>query len=136
MTLSDPTLDAHVEAVVGLVHRDQHVSLVEVERLLAPRGVETTGSAALGLTVGDEAQNIFLWVGASSVFVDIVRAALDSGRIHIAPAPLLTYLCDGKFPRLPLAKRAVRYKTPHWLPVVLNPGPQPRPRPRRARAAR
>ena len=132
--LGAPAFDAHVEAVVRLVHRDPHVSLVEVERLLASRGIAVTGEAALA--VGGVARNIILWVGASSLFVDIVRAALDSERIHIAPASLLTYLCDGKFPRLPIVTRAVRYKTPHWLPVVFNPGPQRLPRLRRARAAR
>jgi hypothetical protein len=51
---------------------------------------------------------------------DILRAAR---KIHPVPTSRLTYIIDGKFLSLPIAKNERHYKKPHWLPVVLNPGP-------------
>jgi hypothetical protein len=44
---------------------------------------------------------------------------------HFHLADPLTYLVDGIMMKLPIAKRAAQYATPHWLPVCLKIGPGP-----------
>jgi hypothetical protein len=49
-----------------------------------------------------------------------------TGRIHTDPASLVVYMVDGRVPMLPIVKQVRHYKTPHWAPVVFNPGPRKR----------
>ena len=87
------------------------VSFVELSSLL---GEEAEGDNWFGN--GD--YNIWWWFGMSDLFVE----ALVSLRPVIEPTAttFLVYAADGAIPRMPLAKRATRYKKPHWLPTVWN----------------
>ncbi len=53
--------------------------------------------------------------------VGALNSASSNGRIAMKPAPPIVYLVDGKFLRMPIAKRAYHYKTPRWLPVTFSP---------------
>jgi hypothetical protein len=72
---------------------------------------------------GEDFGNIILWSGLSQEAFDILQAMIKAGECHLVPTSLLIYLADGEMLRLPLVKRIMRYKTPHWLPCVLNRGP-------------
>lgn len=62
--------------------------------------------------------NCLLWAGISQRFIDGMRMARPHLEIH--PAHILVYFCDGRVPRLPIAKSAKHYKTPHWIPAVFS----------------
>jgi hypothetical protein len=112
--------DADVDAVVQLVKARDYVSFTEIERLLAQRGVSTQGDVTLTLP---DRPSIVLWAGMSDAFFEIMAAVLRGRRIHLIPASQLVYLVDGGMLRLPLAKRVIQYKKPHWLPVTFRYGP-------------
>src|SRR5258705_13215248 len=67
-----------------------------------------------------DANNIVLWAEISYEAADAVRQLLAAGDCYAEPASPLVYMLDGFSLNLPLAQRAVAYKTPHWLPVTLN----------------
>jgi hypothetical protein len=75
-----------------------------------------------------------LWQRLTKEAVDALEELRQAKKIHQLPASVLSYLIDGMTLRLPLAKRAQHYKTPHWAPVYFNPGPTPKefPKPKRA----
>jgi hypothetical protein len=73
-----------------------------------------------------------LWSGISQEAVDALNSLLKAGEVHMKPTMPLVYMCDGVMIRLPTVKRAVKYKSPHWLPVVFNPGPPKLPKGRKS----
>src|SRR5205823_3305054 len=83
-----------------------------------------------------DANNIVLWAEISYEAADAVRQLLAAGDCYAEPASPLVYMLDGFSLNLPLAQRAVAYKTPHWLPVTLNPGPAPKSKTKKPSAPR
>lgn len=64
--------------------------------------------------------NTILWADVSEKFIDAFN--LVKQRMYPQPADALIYMMDGKFVRLPIARRLGKkdYKTPHWLPVTFQ----------------
>lgn len=124
--VTDPTLAPHVEALVEAVRTSGGgVSFVEVlEQVLASRGLEVAGDRFLGIGPA----HLVICTTVSPTFTRIVETALGSRRIHLTPTTAFVYFHDGKRVNLPMANGGRRYRTPHWVPVVLNPGPPPAPR--------
>lgn len=71
--------------------------------------------------------NLVLWCDTSLEFNAAIISLMAARRIHLTPTSWLVYAYDGEFAPLPIATRPPRkgYRTPHWAPVVLNPGPPP-----------
>ena len=97
-----------------------YVSFAELVRALQDHA-DVRGSVAI---VSANDPNMVLWMGVSQAFVDALADLFEQGRVHYARASLLTYIIDGAFPTLPVAKRPPKrgYKNPHWLPVCLRLG--------------
>lgn len=72
-------------------------------------------------------ENVVLWAGMSQDFGNALAYLLSEELIELTPTEYLVYLCDGYVLDLPVAKRLRKkgFKSPHWLPVVLNPGKVP-----------
>lgn len=66
-----------------------------------------------------EAENVFTWMGVNQAFIDQMRRLKTSLRVIFWPTSYLTYLVDGVYVEMPLAKKLRNYKTPHWVPTVL-----------------
>ena len=119
--IMDSTAD--VLAIENYV-RDQGggVSFAELCRVMAPL-MPVKGEWAIEL-----ADNLVLWAGVSDRFKNAVLQLVNERRIHARPTRLLVYLIDGGTLKMPLAARIPPsgYKSPHWAPVVLNPGPNPK----------
>jgi len=64
-------------------------------------------------------ENIIIWTNLSKEFIEIFKELLNEKKIVVVPSNPLVYACDGKLLKLPIAKRLIKYKEPHWLPVVL-----------------
>ena len=69
-----------------------------------------------------ENENLILWTGMSSLFADAMNLLQKNKAIHPHISGYLTYLVDGIIPNLPIAKRNISYKRPHWVPVVFRLG--------------
>lgn len=115
--MGEPDADPDVLAVEALIADQGGVTFVEIAQLLARRGVPVEGT--LELVIAD--RNIVLWAGMSERFMTIMEAVRARRRVTPRPTSALTYMADGGFLRLPLAKQARRrYTTPHWLPTVFS----------------
>lgn len=77
-------------------------------------------------------ENIILWGGMTEAGCEAIRELKVEGKIHFEPAGPLVYLIDGAALKLPLVRRAVKYKKPHWLPVTISLGPAKPPKRKRS----
>ncbi len=100
------------QKILGLVSERQHVSFVEIKRLL---GEDSHGEIWLSLP---KHPNIILWPDISETMADALTSLVKAGRLYAHPSSVLVYFVDGGSLNLPLAKQARQYKKPHWLPVV------------------
>jgi hypothetical protein len=108
------------DAVISFVAASDHVTFVEIERLLRPH-IETKGDRAV---CHGTFENIVFWAGMSPRFVEVIDEALKSDHIFMHPASYLTYMIDGGHLQMPLARREQHYKKPRWCPVCFRSIPQ------------
>lgn len=109
----EPTL---IERIRALLRADNWISFAELDRLDGFRG---DGS----LLADQHGGNLVLWPSISEEAAAALTLMIAAGECHMIPASIFSYLADGKIPTLPIAKRRVVYKRPHWLPVALARGP-------------
>jgi hypothetical protein len=106
--------------ILKLVSERRNVSFAEVGRL---------PGAAGDCAIEHGTSNVIFWTGLSLDAAEAIADLRVSGQIHFNPTDVVTYFIDGSTQRLPLVKSpaamARGYKTPHWLPVVIEPGPDP-----------
>lgn len=97
--------------IYNLVKERQHVSFAELDRI--------DGFAGELAMVHSQDANLILWHSISEDGLEALSGLLDSNKIYIHPASNLTYLVDGKMPKLPTANRPPKsgYKKPHWFPI-------------------
>jgi hypothetical protein len=117
------TLSPGAQAVADYVRRTDHVSFVQIRRVLEQAGIPTKGSQALSL--GDP--NLILWAGVSDEFAAVVTELHAAKAIHPVSTSVLTYLAEGCMLSFPLAKRPPKggYREEHWAPVLFRPGRGP-----------
>jgi hypothetical protein len=95
------------------------MSFIEVERVFQGHGFEYEGDRGIFLP---GYPNIIVWANWNKKATGIITEMLNAKRLKMNPASELVYIIDGAIPAFPLAKRLIRYKEPHWLPMVLNIG--------------
>lgn len=123
--MTEPALSPAAEAALALIRRQRTgTSFVEIVAAIDAAGIPAEGDHAL-CNSGDP--NIVLWPGISEEVVDAVTQLLHSGLAHLHPTDQLVYIADGAVPNMPVVSRppVAGYKTPHWLPAVVNAGPAP-----------
>ena len=103
--------------IIGYVKKYDHVTFVEIERILKTEGIETKGNYQVGMAD----YNLVFWTGMSEEMADIVNYLTDTEKIFLKPAPILAYFIDGGIPNLPMAKNFRKYKNPRWFPVYFRP---------------
>jgi hypothetical protein len=109
------TEDELTSEVLAYIRERDHVSFAELSRNWPD--YFTGGDRGIVL---NQLDNIVVWEGMTEMACDVYRRVLKEPDIEIAPASLMVYLCDGSGLNLPLAKRPVKYKKPHWLPCVFR----------------
>jgi hypothetical protein len=65
-------------------------------------------------------EGMVLWVNVSDQCIDAIEILVKEQAISMNPTSTLTYLADGGGLKLPIAKRAQKYKNAHWLPVTFS----------------
>lgn len=71
--------------------------------------------------------NVVIWPSASETAADALNQLRAENKIFMHPANILSYICDGVVPNMPVAKRIPNngYKKPRWLPVCFCTYPIP-----------
>ncbi len=99
-----------------LIQKKQEVSFAQLTKRIPSFG----GKRAL---YSQKDPNIVYWIGISPEAENAILELLKEKAIKVEPTVELVYYIDGIVLLLPLVKRPPQggYKSPHWLPVVLNP---------------
>jgi hypothetical protein len=97
--------------------KKDHVSFAELTRIPGFNGNLTLVSKII--------PNVIFWSGLSEEACDVLDQLQDAGEYHLHGCSMLVYFADGSALKMPIAKKKVQYKTPHWLPCVLKRGPGP-----------
>lgn len=106
------------QAILERVHERDHVSFAELQREFGSR-FNLKGNRALA---PESYPTILYWAGMSEEYCETIRElTANDGPLVKVPCPLLVYLIDGATLNLPLVKQPIRYKSDHWLPVILRP---------------
>lgn len=118
--MSEILKDKLKDAIVQVVTDKKGVSFAEIERLYERLGYDYKGDCSL--CVHDN-ECLLLWLNWTQEACDIINELVMTEKVHLDAAHPLIYMLDGIIPQLPIAKRVnYKYKTPHWVPVVLNAG--------------
>jgi len=108
------------DRICNYILEREHVSFIELEREFP----EIRGDANKGRqNLAWEHDNLILWTGLSDEAIDVMRALIGEGRIHMWVAGKFTYLLDGGGLDLPKATRFQAYEKPYWLPVTFHKRP-------------
>lgn len=70
--------------------------------------------------VAPEFPNLVLWSGLSPEAMDELEELEDDEVIRFSRTNARRYAEDGFTPTLPVAQRVSKYRTPHWLPVLIS----------------
>lgn len=62
--------------------------------------------------------NLILWPWVSPEAAEALNSI--TALIEIKPCHFLVYMTDGKIPDIPIAKRAMAYKSERWIPVTFS----------------
>ncbi len=108
-------------AVLAYIRKQRGVSFVELEQLFTDKGYPWEGGLEYYSGACD---NVVFWTGWNADAYNILIELKRDGLIHFAPAAPVIYLIDGKGLSCPVVHSNRQYKTPHWLPIVLQPGPE------------
>jgi len=101
------------DLILRFVHEQPGATFVELCR-------EIPGFSGKFKSTAGDYPNIVLWENVSAEAIDVLTQLEADGKIRFKPTVPLTYMADGEILRLPIAKGLKEYKSPHWLPVVLN----------------
>lgn len=98
-------------------------SMVELEKLLEHNHIDYEDKG-YAWTSG-YCENIIFWCDFKQEIPMAIKELQAEGKIRIDIAQPIIYMVDGKMINLPLVRTRKNYKTPHWLPIVLNTGREP-----------
>ncbi len=104
-------------AVLDYIKKNDGTSYVEIERLFDSLSFDWRGDYEI---YSNQCDNVVFWDGWNEAAMNLINELLHDKLIFKEPAQPLIYLIDGKCLTLPIVKRAMKYKTPHWLPVVFT----------------
>jgi hypothetical protein len=110
----DPQHPLTKESILKYITEKGSVTFVELQRDFA----DMRGTCDMSMM--DE--NIVYWVGLSDTGAKMISELKSDKLITFDPVHVFTYLIDGATLKLPILRKAsMPLKTPHWLPVTLNP---------------
>lgn len=105
------------QEIVEKIYRDDHVSFVEIEKILKEHNFDYKGDRVIH---HEGCPHLIIWAGWNEDAVEIVAGVLREEAICLQTTHNLTYLIDGGGLDLPIAKGIKKYKRDHWLPMVLR----------------
>jgi len=133
MTVEKTPLDAEMmqrarELIYDKVAQLQGVSMVEIENLLNENKIVSERDPDMVHNIHGESENIIFWLSDNEYVTKAVTSLIDEKKIFPHITTFLVYIIDRKSLTLPMAKRNIQYKEPHWVPITLCTYPMPRKR--------
>ena len=105
------------ERILAFVRRrGGGVSFAELDEHI--KGFEAIEGDQYKLILGDFPNVVVWW--ASREAIEAISGLMSKRKVCMNSTSHLTYVADGKIPRLPLARRVQEYAKPHWLPATLS----------------
>ena len=104
--------------ILNFIRTHEGTSFVEIERLFERNGFDYKGN--VNIIESEEYSNIIHWDGWNEAAVDILKDLVNNRIVRMVYSNIIIYLMDGKTLNLPLAKRRIKYKNPHWSPCVFS----------------
>jgi hypothetical protein len=101
--------------LIEFIAKTPSASFVDLKRFF---GADFDGEYEMALP--EPYQNMVLWTGMKLEVIKLIGEAIRNNKINPVPTTTLIYLMDGQSLRLPIAKKAFKYKTPHWIPIVFH----------------
>jgi len=110
------TTDMKTE-VLNYIKKNGDTSYADLEQLFDSLHFDWNGDLAIASAVNN---TIFFWYGWNEAAAGITTDLVHDGQLFREATQPLIYLIDGKCLDLPLAKALIKYKKPHWLPVIFT----------------
>jgi hypothetical protein len=104
------------EGVIKYVNERDYVTMAEIQKKLEGEGFPVKGRKGLH---ANGYPNILLWFDMSDEFCDVMQIVIKGTRRAMASP--LSYIADGLYPSIPIAKNLRQYKTERWVPVCFRP---------------
>ena len=101
--------------VYRYIRENEGTSYVELENLFTRLGFYWQGNLEICSDVND---NVIFWTGWNKDAIEVINSLQREGLIYKVPGEPFIYYIDGKALTLPIVRRNIQYKTPHWLPVL------------------
>ena len=100
------------QSILGVLQANEEVSFAQLAGL--------PGFAGDKELVAPDFANLILWRGLSPEAMDELQSMEQSEVIRFSRTDADRYALDGFSPELPVAQRISKYRTPHWLPVLIS----------------
>ncbi len=105
-------------AVLDYIRKNDYVTHTEIERIFEENGFNYKGDL---MDCSSLCENVIFWNGWNLEAYQIMQDLLLDDLVYRDVADPVVVLTMGKALDLPMVKRNVQYKTPHWLPVMYRP---------------
>ena len=103
------------KAVLEHIRKTGDVSYAELQWLFNQLGFDYRGEFEIYSPINN---NVIFWTGWNREAIEIMNELKSEGLIEQEPVQPLVYLIDGAALSLPIVRRAAKYQSPHWLPLV------------------
>lgn len=100
------------QRILGVLQANEEVSFAQLAAL--------PGFAGDKDLVAPDFANLLLWRGLSPEAMDEMQTLEQSEVIRFSRTDADRYALDGFTSVLPVAQRVSKYRTPHWLPVLIS----------------
>jgi len=101
--------------VYRFIKNNEGTSYVELENLFTSLGFDWEGDLEI---YSDVCSNVIFWTGWNKDAIEVINSLQREGLIYKVPGEPFIYYIDGKALTLPIVRKNIQYKTPHWLPVL------------------
>jgi len=65
-------------------------------------------------------EGVVFWNNISQEAAEVICKLIDDGKIKMIPTEIITYMIDGLYPKMPLAKKLRSYASDHFYPVIFT----------------
>lgn len=103
--------------VYRFIKNNEGTSYVELENLFTSLGFDWKGDLEI---CSDVCSNVIFWTGWNKEAIEVINSLQREGLISKEPGQPFIYYIDGKALTLPIVRRNIQYKSPHWLPVLFT----------------
>lgn len=105
------------DIILNYCKQNKGVSFAELDYEFKKAGLEYKGDYVVQ---SNKLENIVFWHGWNKEAAEAIQELLKDDVLRLEPCQPFIYMIDGVLPDLPIAKREMSYKAPHWVPCVMN----------------